>query len=1143
MPQWTEQQNKAISENGNLLVSAAAGAGKTAVLTARIVKKIREGTPVKALLVVTFTKAAAGEMKKRINKTLLQEAAREGDEALRERLHDAAEQVQNASISTLHSFCTQVLRRHFYEAGIDPAFRVADGAEAAILLEDALDSLFENRAQEEAFCALLEAFGGEEKLSSAMRQLYAFMQAQCDSAKWLHEAVESYNTDEAALASSPLSASVLDSAKRRLKGACEMQAGVCKQLETLYPEAAVFGRGELSALLPILDEEDYAAYGAKLSTVVFGRLSGFPRGTLDADKKPLKDARKAVSDAVKAQAKLFSRPLGEEAERMRALYPLLCELERRILEMDALYAEAKRARGLIDYADMEHMSLALLSRKEIGEEYRRAFRYIFVDEYQDSNRLQEAILSSIKRADNLFMVGDVKQSIYGFRQAEPTLFMEKYAEPASFSGKVIDLNQNFRSARAVVDTVNAVFERVMQEGFGGTVYDERAALGFGRTDAATGAAELYMLPAAVEDEELEVAEVEARFAAKRIREIMERELYTDPATGEVRPYRFSDFAILHRAPKRAAERMTRMLAQQGVPAYAELSGGYFEAVEVQVFLNLLRILDNRRQDIPLVSVLRSEIGGFSDEELASLRAAAPAPDMPWLDILSAAAQGADALAQKAEAFLQKLDLWHEDSRLLGLCELCGKLLDETGYGEYCAALPGGRVRRANLEALLGKAQSYEQGETRSLSGFIAFMDRVKNTDTMGAATAFGADVVRLLSTHKSKGLEFPVVFVAGLSKLFNMQDSKSDLALHPELGLGLRLRQDRRRIDTLARQAIIEENAFASLEEEARILYVAMTRARERLILLITKKDIPAEIYKHAQALSPTLVTRARSASDWLLWALLSTAAGDPLREIAGLSRSGGVEIAALRCALGDAGGKEEKAAAAWSAFRESAQSADASSYDERLAWEYPHLADTRAPGKISVSELIGNFRNLRPYPDFIAAAKELQAADRGTAAHLVMETIPLQEQTQESVRAHIAALVEQGRLNEAQAATVQIGMIVDFFASPLGKRILACKESVERERKFNYRVPAREIGVADSDEPILLQGVIDCCFLEDDAWVVLDYKTDRVGADRSAWEAVQKHKRQIGIYAAALHALTEKPVKAAYIYLLRTGDCVEMDL
>ncbi len=1133
MPNWTTQQLAAIQREGNLLVAAAAGAGKTAVLTERIVERVRRGADVRSMLVVTFTKAAASEMKKRVIAALLDAAQAAPEEA--ERLREAAERVQDASICTLHAFCLQVLRRHFYEAALDPAFRVADDAQSTVLLEDALDELMEARVEENEVRALCDALGGEEKLAAALLSLHAFLQAQPVPAQWMENALSLYAMDAAAFDASPLMRDFVARAKRALSAALSLYQDARDDVASAFPAAAAFADAELLRLRPALLAEGYTAYRESMDGFAFARLSGFPRGTAEEDKAAFKEARDALKDCISVQRKAFSRTLAEEAARMRILHPHVETLFACLRALEARYGEKKRAAGLIDYGDMEHMTLRILSQADIRSEYRQKFRYVLVDEYQDSNRVQEAILDAVKGEDNLFLVGDVKQSIYRFRQAAPALFTEKYHTPACFNGDVIDLNRNFRSADAVIDTVNALFSRTMTRDFGGVDYDARAALVKGRTDASIGGVELYMLQCDEEDA-WESAEAEAIFAARRIQALMRDERYTDPKTGETRPYTYGDFAVLHRSPRAVAERMTQLLALQGVPAYAELTGGYFDAVEVQVFMNLLRVIDNRRQDIPMLSVLRSVMGGFTDEELGELRLLDA--EAPWVELLERAAAGGGALGKKTRQFLDKLDDWNMESRLVRVAALCAALLDETGYSAYCAALPGGRVRKANLDALIDRAAAYEENEARSLSAFIAFMDRVKSTDRIGASAVPGADVVRLLSTHKSKGLEFPVVILTGLSRKFNAQERKQDVALHETLGLGMRFFDENVRRDTLARNAILDANGFSALEEELRILYVAMTRARERLILLVSEKDIENSVKRHCKRVTPYLCANACRESDWLLWALLDTPDGDPLRAYAGLPVLGGQQSARVEAQVGIRA-CARPTRESFEAFAESARGADASRWETRFAWRYPYLTDTQIPGKISVSELIGNMPSMRAYPDFIAAKKPLDAADRGTAAHLLMELIPLKAHTAQSVRECIETLVERGHMTRAQAEAVRVEPVVRFFASPLGKRLCA-SPLVERERGFNYRVSARKAISADTDEPMLLQGVIDCCFREDGAWVIIDYKTDRV-PEGKARETAAKHQRQLDVYADALAALTGEPVKEKYVHLLLTGESVAL--
>lgn len=1172
---WTTEQKRAIEEEGNLLVAAAAGSGKTAVLTERVARLVQEGASIQEFLVLTFTRAAAAEMKKRIGARLLEiaEATAEGETAAR--LREAATAAQSASISTIDAFCSQILRRHFHEAGLDPAFRPADEAESQILLEDAADAVIDARCElgEPVFRALARMLGGEERLRGMLIALYTQMQSRPDPTAWLRNVSARYETPNIGEADYvrwylPLAQAEMQSALAAYRAARDDAARE-------FPEVAAFADGEIMRLSGTLLQKSFSAYGAALAAMAFERLKGFPRGTPESSKQAFISARNACKKCKAEQEKRFCMDLAAEGARMQALAPHMRELCACLEETAADYEALKREKGLVDYADMEHMALSLLSDARIAEEYRQRFHYIFVDEYQDSNHLQEEILNRIRRTGNLFLVGDVKQSIYRFRRAEPGLFLGKYADWQGETGRCIDLNANFRSTPAVIGMVNGLFSRIMHKDRGEIEYDERAALRYARTDGAPGTVEFHLIArdngSYADGEEGSYAdggrgesgcivyaptgfgdtpdgpkpkmsgwtaeELEAQLAASRIREIMEHESYVDPKTGESKAYCYADFAVLHRSPKKVAERIVQILSMAGIPAYAELTGGYFDAIEVQIFLNLLRVIDNRRQDIPLMSVLRSPIGGWTMEELAQLRLDFPGENC--LDSLLGAAAADTALGKKAADFLRKLEVYYEESMLLPVPEFIGYLLDDTGFSDYVRALPG--AREGNLEALIERARAYGQSGVRSLSDFLRFMDRAKNTDALGAAQVAGADVVRLLSIHKSKGLEFPVVLLLGLDKEFNLRDLSEDILTDDALGLGLRYTEGRRRRDTLLRQVIAEKKRRAAIAEEMRILYVGMTRARERLLLFCATKDTAARIASVATAGG---LMQARRASDWLLSVFLADSVGNPLREHAGLPSLGGEASMPTSVRVHTEpyeNGQNGVEKADYAAFTARALLADCGGYANRFAWRYPHLADTLVPGKISVSELIGNHRSLMRYPDFIEREVLLSATDRGTAAHLCMQLIPIAPHTPESVREALSQLVEGGVMASEQAAVVDAAAISDFFTSPLGLRICASSR-VERELMFNHRVSARKLMGMDTDEPVLLQGVIDCCFLADGKWVLVDYKTDAVPLGQDPARIAQRHRAQLAFYAEALEALTGIPVGERYIHLLRSGDSVRLD-
>ncbi len=1168
MKQWTNEQRRAIEENGNLLVSAAAGSGKTAVLTERFVRLVAEGASAREFLCVTFTNAAAAEMKKRVENGLAAAAGEAEDEAVRARLHDAARDVVQANISTLHSFCAEVLRRHFHEAGLDPAFRVADEAETLVMKQEAWDLVAEERYALEtgSFSALIEALGGNEtRAAELILGVYEFALAQPEPLPWLSQAVERYQASPEELEHSPAVAELLKRSRHALAAALDRLQGMRDTIAEDAPKLAAHLDGEILAVRGLLLHDTRGAYAAALAA-----FPGFVRiswsGAAPDARKAVEHARDALKKEVKAQQNAYAEPLSAEAGRLHAQYPAMRELYETVAALDARYAEAKAERAVIDYSDMEHKVLALFQNEAVAGEYRRRFRYVFMDEYQDTNPVQELILSAIVRDGGLFLVGDVKQSIYRFRMAEPRLFMERYAcYRAGHGGERIDLNANFRSTAAVVNAVNGVFSRIMTAEAAEIDYDAAAALVHGRDDqGCPGGAELCIadmenVPAAEpedeEDEALAEAErpdavaLEAAMAAERIHALMAAEQIRDKETGELRALHYSDFVVLLRSHRGVAELWTETLALHGVPAYAELTGGFFDAVEVRVFMELLRTIDNRRRDISLAAVLRSPIGGFTTEEIARLRAEhgrdeAGTP-LACVDSLARAAAYDTPLGAKASAILRHLEEWQELSRLLSVEELCGYLLDETGYGAFCRALPGGKQRAANLAALVERARLYERSGARGLSAFLSFMEKVVGTGTLGAAQTAGADVVRVMSVHKSKGLEFPVVIVAGLSKPFNRMAARAPLAADGVLGVGAKLEEGGFRKETIYKRAIAARAAAKDLAEEMRVLYVAMTRARDRLILLAALPNAARAVREAALPLSPARAAAANSFLDWVLGAVLQTQDGDILRKRFGLpwkrTQPGGWMQVSVRPAVGTALLDGRMRRGEYERFARMARAeGGGAEFGALFTRRYAHAADTVIPSRVTVTGLAGHEITMAEAPGFAEKDARFGAAARGTAVHALLSAIPLRPYAQEEVVGEIVRLREEGVLCAEEAESIRPAHIAAFFASPLGRRLLA-SETVRRELEFNYRVSARHLLGADTDEPILLQGVIDCCFLEEGAWVLLDYKTDFVPPGTTPEEAAAKHARQLTLYAEALAALTATPVREAYICLLGIDENVRL--
>ena len=1138
---WTAEQRRAIETPGSLIVSAAAGSGKTAVLTERIARHILEGASPDDLLVVTFTRAAAAEMKKRIGDRLSALAAQQqGDEAAR--LYGAAESIGRANISTIDGFCSHVLRRHFDIAGLDPAFRAGEEAENLALRQEALDELMERYYAQKGFSDLVDAFGEEAEFSAQFLRLYDFIMAQPEPMEWLKEAIDKYDIAEDALPLCPAAEEYLKGLKVRLGAYMDILRSRRDEIAEDYPKTAAILDGDLTQLGGALLQKSLRGYANQLSSCEFATFS--MRGAEKSYSEYVKNPRDDMKKEVKKHIALSGKPIGRQAKLIAGIKPLLDMLYSFTGDFIALYSEKKEQAGIIDYADMEHIALGLLRLPAVAKEYRDRFSFVFIDEYQDCSPLQNALFSALARPDNLFIVGDVKQSIYGFRMAEPTMFTERIDE-FSRRDAALHLSANFRSSNEVIEGVNSIFTPIMTRETGGVDYDETARLVHGRRDASPGGAELHVISrsapldtgdAADEntEEQLLAAEAEALFAAGRIRELL-CESFTD-RKGNTRNYKYSDIVILHSSPKNVAEAWVRTLSREGIPVYAELTGGYFDAIEVQIFLNLLAIIDNPLQDIPLISVLRSPIGGFSTEELITLRA--DCREGLFYEALKAGADRDTPLGHKAGGFLGRLKRWRAQGELYDITELIAMLLEDTGFENYVSALPGGQSRRANLEALIKNAGIYSNSG-HGIRGFLRFMEKARSGDSLGAAQIASANVVRLISIHKSKGLEFPAVILGGLSVNFNKKSRSSVLVLDSSLGIGLKAARGSSRELNLYHSAIAERIWRREISERMRLLYVAMTRASEKLIMLCSFRDVEKGLGAGRIPVTPNTCSGAERFADWILPVLFSSPSGNPLREYLGMPPLSGhktilcaVHPALRASALGAALPREE-----YLAFTRQAVEDGPGEYAELFAWRYPYGADTVLPSKISVSQLIGNLPELGQYPDFMRDSMAERAVSRGTAAHKLMEHLPIAKHTFASVNACLKELTDRGTLTKKEAEGIYAANIVDFFSKGLGSRMLASPR-VERELAFNHRVKANSVFDADTDETLLLQGIIDCCFIEGGGWVLIDYKTDYVPKGR-AKEVAMSHAKQLRLYKSALEELTGIPVKECWIHLLSTGESV----
>ena len=1124
---FNDAQRAAIEARGaNLLVSAAAGSGKTAVLAERIVSLLREGARIDEFLVVTFTKAAAAEMRARIL-TLLANAADAGETALAAQ----ALRVERADISTLHGFCAQVCRDAFHAAQVDPTFRVADAAEADMLraqaMEEALTDCFERPTPAFSYAA---ACLTQAELLTSIDTLHRFLMARPDPWDFLDEAIAAHAVSPEALKASPWMRVLLDRVALDAENALDAYA----RLTAFAGESGLFvdfARAE-ALQAEAFCQAARCGHDALLAhgPVSFGRRppkrKGMDEGAVARFAGLRDEAKAALADAAKAAVGLQDLPA--LADALADAGHLLAGLSEAVRRFDARFAELKAEKNLVDFQDLEHFALSALRQSDVAEAFRARYRFVFVDEYQDSSLLQEAILGCVRREDNLFLVGDVKQSIYRFRLAEPSLFLDKLGAFSASSGaknRKIALNANYRSHKSLLLCVNQVFERVFCGGAMEIVYDEDARLMPGAAPDWPGApVELHLLtddvPEGEEekeddgeaDEDAELSP-QARTSVRREAEIIAERILALRAAPEG-GYAFGDMAILLRAVRSKAAQVIEVLLERGIPAWSDLGEDALERVEVRAMVSLLRAIDSLHLDIPLLAALRGPALGLSDEALAAIRIAKP--EGTFADAVFAYARRSDELAGALSGFIARMRVWAMDARVLPLDTLLRRLYDDTGYYAQVGALPDGGARQANLRMLAEHARAYQQAHGGGLGGFLRYLDRVRAHEGT-AAQALGEkdDVVRVLSIHKSKGLQFPVVFLAGLGARFVHKGAQAPLLAHAALGAGV-FHIDpvlRTKWPTVSRRAIWEKQRLESLAEEARVLYVGMTRAERRLILVGTERAGDSE--RWTEPLTPARVARARGFLDWIAPCALSLPGWEVRRHAdsrAGLAADAGQDIRRLlsrvRALKAPFEGGKTAAALAWRAPAPSGRPLKQSV--SSLVRAAPKAGE-EAPPFVPLSAL--------PKRPLFLEARGLTAAERGDAVHTFLRAVPLDAEDLPAVR---RSLVERGVLSPEQADALPMPKLSRCLKSPLWDRMRAAPV-LHRERPFILRL-------SEGGESTLLQGVIDCCFLEEGAWVLVDYKTDRA---HDVPALIAQYAPQLALYARALLDITGIPVKERVLFLL----------
>lgn len=1248
---WTTEQQQVIDlRNRNILVSAAAGSGKTAVLVERIVKIITDKNhpvDIDHLLIVTFTNAAAAEMRERIGNAIEKALDEQpGNEHLLRQLT----LIHNAQITTIDSFCLYVVRNHFHEIDLEPNFRIGDEGELKLLREDVLGRVLEQNYEEpsEAFSDFVEGYASgrtDVALNEMILQLYEFSRSYPWPEKWLDSFVGAYRIEtreelDRAEWLAPLTENicfVLKDCEQLLK-----QALAITQQDDgpdMYEKAV---QSDLEKYEGLSRLTSFCELSGALSDIKYDRLASSRGFEGDPDKLELvKSLREQAKDVVKKLCKqyFFCSPemMIEQLERTE---PMLEEVVRLTKQFADEFAAAKRRKNLVDFHDVEHFALQILvdeeteKAKKTAEEFRDTFEEIMIDEYQDSNEVQETLLRSISREErgenNIFMVGDVKQSIYRFRLARPELFMKKYDSYSleESTTQRIDLHKNFRSREEVLTCTNDIFYKIMARSLGNVEYDAEAALYPGASYPVSADFIPEILLADSNDELLEDTELtdkktlEAKIVAEEIKHLMKTQPVTDKAAGTLRAARYSDIVILLRSLSGWADSLVEVLNENGIPAHTVSSTGYFSTVEVQTVLSMLRLLDNPRQDIPMAAVLRSPMAGLTDEELAVLRL--EDGSVPFHEAVLELAEGlyeedgqkeiSDSEADRKQgrnadektenhieitAHRKLLKFYKKYKQLRQLVpdtpihELIEIILRETGYGHYVAAMPAGNRRTANLNMLLEKAAAYEKTSYKGLFHFVRYIDELQKYDVdFGEADMVGEneDVVRIMSIHKSKGLEFPIVIVSGMGKNFNKQDTRSKMVLHPELGIGLDYMDGKKRIKspTIAKKAIAKQIDLENLGEELRVLYVALTRAKEKLILTGTLKDAAEklEFYRQQANLSKaadrplSYLTREGASGylDWILPAVLSYGDKYPVRI---------VEAAEL--VLDEVENQLEQNENLTERIEEieAADTQLVGQLKQRFLQRYPYQVDVLRKNKYSVSEL--KHRAMRErfeaeqeetvpafleepatptIPLFIQREESVEqetpnrGALRGTAVHRVMECYDFA--SEKSVHEQMEAMEKEEKITADMRALVKEQIVADFVSSETGRRmaLAQCGGALYREKPFVMGFTEEELenygfGVGsntdsceniyektDSDQEkeeqkkvrheedlTLIQGIIDVFWIEKDGIVLLDYKTDRV---QQAKELIDRYATQLKLYADALErvfAARKLKVKEILIY------------
>ncbi len=1150
--EWTKEQREAIElRDKNILVAAAAGSGKTAVLVERIKRLILEdGCSVDRMLMVTFTNAAAAEMKEKIQKSLsdsiapLSSGAEEALDQQQDRLAFLKKQINllpTANISTFHSFALEVIRRYFYIIQIEPNFKICDNTQEALLRGEAMDELLEELFEEASpeFFHFLKCYSGdrdEKKIREIINNGYNTIRSLPEPFKWMEKRVNQLKDGKGL--DELVTEYLFEIAKDKLIDAksalnSNVEVAIDENLPSLK-DLCTKDEAQIQNLESALLGGNYETFQEALTAFKLSVMSSKIFEGNEEAKEIAGDNRNLIKKAVKNLKEVyFASDIVKLGQEMHHTYKYALYIEQLLKRYDEIYRAKKAEKNVVDFGDIEHYAYEILKDQEAATFYKEKFDHIFIDEYQDSNVIQEALIDLIKRPNNLFMVGDVKQSIYKFRLAEPEIFQRKYKlydQETEANSTKIDLNKNFRSKKPIIQFINKIFEKIMDG------YDEKAALyegdPFADKSKEQPALWLTQVPWSEDadiDEELKniiKAEKEAMAAAKIISDNLGTSIF-DSKKGKERTLEKRDIVILMRGVRNYGDVFYKVLTENNLPAYIDDNDGFFNTMEVETFLSALYIIDNPKQDIQLMTLLRSEMIGLSIEEMVQIRI-----EFKEGSYYSAFVQYAEGganrkLKDKCCEALEKIEKWRDLSKILPLDKLIWQLLMDTGFYIAMGAMPAGDQRQANLRALTEKALSYQQGLGGSLYGFIGYIEAIKEKKvSMGQVKLMGEkdDLVRIMTVHKSKGLEFPMVLLAGFCKKLNYSKVGKNPVFHKDLGIGFPIVDPKNRWyrTTLLQSIIKEQFKKEEVEEEKRILYVAMTRAKDKLILLGICNDVEKEIKS----------ANSQGSSDSSYFSMAG-------KIICG--KGSALKIMDDNMLVSLSKGRKRNIKRILQTMEECKSDRVSPKIHKQMTFEYPYKEDLKVRTKHSVSSLNNDgekaVENLGE-PLFVAGEKSIGVMERGTIYHSVLEHMDIKKARLEGmdyINGLIEYMVKQEMLTEKEATILDSKRLNDFASSDLAGRI-AASSNVSKEKRFNF--------MSDyNGKKTMVRGIIDCFFEEDGQLVIVDYKTgnSRDVAFGNEGLIIERYSVQMKLYREALEAATQKTVKEIYLYLTDTGKILKM--